>query len=69
MLPVAGPGKPVWSYKVIHSLWLPLLVLVCMGRTKLHLSTGFTITGPGDRQKSQGTPRSTSVRLHLPAMC
>lgn len=25
-LPVTGPRQPVWSYKAIHSLWLPLLV-------------------------------------------
>ena len=41
MLPVSGPEQPVWSYKVIHSLWLPLLGLSVHEKTKLHATDGF----------------------------
>lgn len=41
-LTVTGAGQPVWSYKVIHSLWLPLLGLgVYVERTKLHTKAVF----------------------------
>ena len=31
----------VWSYKAIHSLWLPLLGWVCLGKATLHTKASF----------------------------
>ena len=53
-LPVTGSGQPVWSYKVIHSLWLPLLGLgvhrndqgVHQGQLYQHRAQGQVIKNP-----------------------
>ena len=34
MLPVTSLGQPIWSYKVIYSLWLILLGLGMHGKDK-----------------------------------
>ena len=67
MLPVTGPVQPVWSYKVTHSLWLPLLGLGVWGKDQASLQ-GQILPAPGpgaDQQRSQDTPRSASTCLHL----
>lgn len=38
-LPVTAPGQHVWVYRVINSLWLPLLGLAVCGKDQaMHLS-------------------------------
>lgn len=58
-LPVTGPRLPVWKYKVIHSLWLPLLGPGVCGRGQAVHHSWFS-PGPSlgtGQQKAQGTPR------------
>ena len=64
-----GPGQIVWSYKVIHSLWLLLLVWVCIGkRPTCKTKPASTSIEPGTGQeKAQGTLIFTSTCLTLKA--
>ena len=68
VLPVTGPGQPTWSYKVIHSLWLPLQSLsVCEKDHAMHQDWLLPALGLGTgQQKSQVTPTFTFTCLHLP---
>ena len=57
MLIVTGPGQSVSSYKLIHSLWLPLLGLGVWGRAQA-VHQGRLSVAPrlgAHQQKSQGT--------------
>ena len=68
-LPVTSPEQHVWSYKVIHSLWLPLLSLSVWGKDQAAYQGQFSpalVLGVG-QQKYQGTPRSASTCLFLSA--
>ena len=59
-LPVMGPGLYFWSYKVIHSLRLPLLSLGVHGKGQAACQDGLP-PAPGPetgQQKSQGILRS-----------
>lgn len=68
-LPVTGPRQPVWSYKAIHSSWLPLLGLVVHGKDHAaYQGQLLSALGLGAGQlESQGIPRSASVCLCLQA--
>ena len=68
---LAGSGQPVWSYRIIHSLWLPLLGLV-VHRNDQTVHQGGLLPAPGletGQQKFQGIPGSTSTYLCLPVAC
>lgn len=64
-LPVSARGQPVWSYEVLHCLWLPLLGLGVHGRTKLCNKADFhqhlAQSSRAGQQKAQGTPRSAAA--------
>ena len=61
VLPVTGPGQPTWSYKVIHSLWLPPQSLsVCEKDHAMHQEWLVPALGLGTgQQTSQVTPTFT----------
>ena len=68
-LPVAGPGQPVWSYKAIHCLWLPLLGLEFCGQTKLHSKAGFYQHWSQEQVSKSPEAPETHLCLLLPARC
>ena len=71
MLPVTGPGWPVWSYKAIHGLWIPLLDLIVHGKDQV-AHQGWLSPTPGTgagQQKSQRILRSAPTCFHLPDPC
>lgn len=66
ILPVTGPELPVFSYKAIHSLWVPLLGLSVYRKDQTVYQVRLLLAlvlGPGQR-KSQGT-----LSLLLPTGC
>ena len=65
ILPVTGPGQPIWNYNMIHSLWLPLLGLGVWGKDQVaHHCWPLSAPVPGAcPQKSHGTPRLASAYL------
>ena len=69
MLPLTGSVQPVWSYNVIHILWLFLLGLAVCVEDQAAEQGWFLLTpDPGAGQhKFQSTLIFTSVFLHLPA--
>lgn len=71
MLPVTILGKLVWSYEVIHSLWLPLPGLGVCGKDQgVHQDWLVqALDQEAGQQKSQNTLRSASMCLCLPAAC
>ena len=69
MLPVTDLGLPVWSYKVIHSLWLPLMDLVCMGGAKLYTKATSTIIEPWGKVINRPKYLQTWLHLPVPANC
>ena len=63
-LPVTGYGRPVWSYKVIHSLWLPLLGLGVHEKDQVNSTRpDSTATESGDR--SAKGPRHAEILFCL----
>ena len=71
MLPVTGPKQPDWSYKAIHSLWLPFLELGMHAKGQAVCQRWLPPVpslGAG-QQKAQGTLRFASTCFYLPAVC
>lgn len=67
VLPLTGPGLPMWSYKMIQCLWLLLLGLDVP--QKIQAAHQYllppTLSSETGEQKAQVTQRATSTCWHL----
>ena len=70
-MPVIGCDLPVWRYKAIHSMWLPLLGLGMYGEDPaVHQDQLLPAAGPeAGQQKFQRVLRSSSTCLSILAAC
>lgn len=72
MLSVTVPGQPFWSYKVFHSLWLPVLGVGVHGQDQ-GANQGWLPPTPSLGEGHQRAPSilsyaSAFLCLHLPAV-